>query len=104
MNAINPMGKPNMNNKMPISEMVRGAPSAPIVSRQNKSVPTKRAMPVDMDKQMPQMKALIKRMHQQMNRFVAATDPKKRHKLMQVHVKTLQETMKRMHGMRVTQR
>ena len=66
-------------------------------------MPTKPAMPLDMDKQMSQMRALIKRVQQQMNRLLAATEPKKRHKLIQVHVKTLREGIKRMRSMGVTQ-
>ena len=88
-----------MNKQMPISEMVRGAPSAQIVSGKKRSAPAKRAMLISMDRQMAQMKAIIKRMQQQIKRFWAATDPKERKKLMQVHVQTLKESMKRMRSM-----
>jgi hypothetical protein len=79
--------------------MVRGAPSAPIVSGKKGSATAKRAMLINMDRQMAQMKAIIKKMQQQIKRFWAATDPKERRKLMQVHMQTLKESMKRMRSM-----
>ena len=88
-----------MNNRRPFSEIITGAPPALIVSGQKRSAPAKRAMPIDMDKRMSKMKATIKRMQQQIKRFWAATDPKVRRKLMQVHVQTLQEGMKTMRSM-----
>jgi len=86
---FNTKRKTNMNKQNPISEIVADIPSAP----------AKRVMPVDKDKQMSQMKAIIKRMQLQIERFWSATDPKRRRKLMQVHVRTLKESLVRMRCM-----
>ena len=66
--------------------------STPIVSAQDKSVPAKPAMSMDMDKQMPQMQENMKKMQQQMEKLRATTDPKERQKLMQEHMQAMQKT------------
>lgn len=59
----------------------------------------KPAMDGDKDKQTALMQQNMKKMHQQMDKIAATTDPDERQKLMQEHMQTMQETMKAMRSM-----
>src|ERR1035437_3055488 len=88
-----------MKSSVLITAFIACALSAPIVSAQEKAPPTKPAMSMDMDKQMPQMRENMKKMQQQMEKIQATSDPAERQKLMQDHMQTMQENMKVMHSM-----
>lgn len=101
MKLLHPEGMKTMKIRVLTAVILASALAGPIVSAQEKSTTTKPAMtmPMDMDKQMPQMQANMEKMQQQMDKFQATTDPKERQKLMQEHMSAMQETMKTMHGM-----
>jgi len=60
--------------------------SMPIASAQDKSVPAKPAMGMDMDNHMGKMQGNMKAMQAQMDKIHKTTDPKERQKLMQAHM------------------
>jgi hypothetical protein len=99
INSFNLKGKTAMKTSILVAAIVACALSAPIVSAQEKAVPAKPAMSMDMDKQMPQMQENMKKMQEQMGKVQATTDPKERQKLMQEHMLAMQENMKTMRGM-----
>ena len=66
MNLFNPKRKTAMKTPILVSAIVASAPSAPIVSAQEKSAPVKPAMSMGMDRQMSRMKENMKEMRQQM--------------------------------------
>ncbi|MGP1680500.1 MAG: hypothetical protein ACTS6J_25520 [Burkholderiales bacterium] len=99
LNSFNLGGKTTMKTSILISAIVACTLSAPIVSAQEKSVPAKPGMSMDMDKPMPQMQENTKTMQQQMEKLRATTDPQERQKLMQEHMQAMQENMKTMRGM-----
>jgi hypothetical protein len=99
MNVFNSKGHTKMKSSILITAFIACAVSAPIVSAQEKAVPAKPAMSMDMDKQVPQMQENMKKMQQQMEKIQATSDPAERQKLMHEHMQTMQENMKTMHGM-----
>jgi len=88
-----------MKTSILVAAIIACGLSVPIVSAQEKAAPTKPAISMDTDKQMPQMQENMKKMQQQMEKLRATTDPKERQKLMQEHMQTMQENMKAMRGM-----
>ena len=88
-----------MKRSILVTALTAAALSAPVAFAQDKSAPTKPAMSMDMDKQMPQMQEKMKAMQSQMDKIRKTTDPKERQKLMQEHMQAMQENMKMMHGM-----
>ena len=88
-----------MKSSLLVFAIVAGALSAPIVSAQDKPMPAKPAMGMDMKQQMPQMQENMKKMQQQMDKMQATSDPNERQKLMQEHMQAMQGNMKMMHGM-----
>jgi hypothetical protein len=97
--AIRRADSTNMKTSILVAAILTSAVTAPIVSAQDKSEPTKPAMSMDMDKPMSQMQENMKKMHEQMEKIRATTDPTERQKLMQEHMQTMQENMKAMRGM-----
>ena len=87
-----------MKTTILISAIAACALSAPIAFAQEKPTPAKPAMSMD-DKQAAPSQENMKLMQQQMEKIGTTTDPKERQKLMQAHMKTMQENMKAMRGM-----
>ena len=87
-----------MKTTILISAIAACALSAPIAFAQEKPTPAKPAMNMD-DKQAAPSQENMKLMQQQMEKIGTTTDPKERQKLMQAHMKTMQENMKAMRGM-----
>lgn len=84
-----------------IAAIAACALSTSVVTAQEKTVPAKPAMRMNMDKskQMPEMQANMQKMQAQMDKIRATSDPQERQKLMQEHMQSMQDNMKMMHGM-----
>jgi len=65
-NLFNPKRKINMKTPIPVSANIAYAPSAHILSAQEKSAPAKPAMSMGTDRQRSRMKENMKEMQQQM--------------------------------------
>ena len=72
---------------------------AAMASAQETAAPAKPAMSMPMDAQMSQMHTNMTLMQSQMDTIHATTNPKERHKLMQAHMQTMQESMAMMRSM-----
>lgn len=71
----------------------------PMASAQDTAAPAKTAMSMPMDAHMSQMHTNMTLMQTQMDKIHATTNPKERHKLMQAHMQTMQESMAMMRSM-----
>jgi predicted transcriptional regulator len=93
-----PEGQTNMKASMLIPALAACALWGPVVSAQEKA-PAMPAMSMDMDKQVSQVEQDMKNLHLQMDKIHKTTDPKARQKLMDAHMRAMQETMMDMRGM-----
>lgn len=74
--------------------------AAPAKSAKTKSAPVKpAATSKEADKQWAEMQENMKKMQAQMEKIHQTTDPKEREKLLQEHMRTMEDTMQVMRGM-----
>jgi hypothetical protein len=92
-------GSANMKTSILIAAITACALSTPIASAQDRAAPGKPAVGMAMGQQMSHMQQNMSAMQAQMASIRTTTDPAERQKLMQAHMKSMQDNMRAMSAM-----